>query len=161
MPPNPFFRQAQGYPYLAYLVFKQHAQRLNQLQRHLFGQATHVVVRLDARCSSRRIMTGTLDHIGIECSLCQENNRAPLLFQPGSLLLKDANKLLADDLSLLFRINHIRKPRQEPPACIDYHEWNMQVTTECINHLFALTCTQAAVIDKDTVNLIPYSPIHD
>src|SRR2546425_608247 len=106
-------------------------------------------------------MTGTLDHVGIKCSLCQEHNRPPLLFQPGSFLLKDANKLLADDLTLLFRINHIRKPRQEALARIDYYEWTMQVTTECIDHLLAFTCAQAAGIDKDTGKLIAHSAMHE
>ena len=52
-------------------------------------------------------------------------------------------------------------PRQEALARIDYYEWTMQVTTECIDHLLAFTCAQAAGIDKDTGKLIAHSAMHE
>src|SRR5258708_20495209 len=78
---------------------------------------------LSCRCC---IMAGTLNHIGIKRALGQECNWACLLFQADGLFLKDANKLCADDLTFLLRVDHTGKARQETPAGTRDHPRNVQ-----------------------------------
>src|SRR5205807_9447817 len=96
MAPHPFLRQAESRSYLAYLVFEEQAQRFNQLQGHVFGQATYVMVCLDARGCRRGIVTGALDHVGVEGALCQEGDERVVCFQAASFFLKDADELFTD-----------------------------------------------------------------
>ncbi len=79
MPPDPIFGQAKCQADLAHLVFEEHAQRLDQLEGHVFRQTAHVVVRLDARRGRGGIVAGAFDHVGIERSLRQEGDGADLL----------------------------------------------------------------------------------
>src|SRR5258708_19197500 len=106
-------------------------------------------------------MAGTLDYVGIKRSLCQECDRASLLFQACSLLLEDTNKLLADDLAFLLGVDHTREACQETLVRIDHDEWNMQVTAEGSDDLLAFTGPQAAGIDKDAGKLITYGAMHE
>src|SRR5206468_2774363 len=89
MAPYPFFRQAKCHAYLANLVFEEHAQRLNQFERHLCGQPSNVMVCLDARCGRCCIMAGALDDVGVECSLGQEGDRPTLFFQSQGFFFED------------------------------------------------------------------------
>ena len=54
----------------AHLVLEEHAQRLDQLEVHVLGQAADVVVRLDLRGGAVRLPR--LDHVGVERALHQE-----------------------------------------------------------------------------------------
>ncbi len=153
MPPHPLFRQFERQADLAHLVFEQHAQRLNQLQAHLLRQTAYIVVRLDARCCRRCIVTGALDHVGIERPLRQEANRTALLIQPCRFFLEDANKLLADDLALPLGIDYPCQPRQEALSRVHNHQWDMQRTAERLHNLLSLACSQAPRIHKDTGKL--------
>src|SRR5260370_35924716 len=100
---------------------------------------------LSCRCC---IMAGTVNHIGIERALGQECNWACLLFQADSLFLKDANKLCADDLTFLLRVDYTGKACQETLAGIDDNQRNVQGTAELIDDRVSLTRTQAAGIDQ-------------
>ena len=81
-------------PELAHLVLEQVAQRLDQLQRHVLGQATDVVVALDDR--RRAVAAAALDDVGVQRALHQELGVA----EPAGVLLEDAHEQLADDLAL-------------------------------------------------------------
>src|SRR5438552_1278583 len=112
------------------------------------------MVCLDARRCRCGIMAGALDDIGIERSLGQEADRATLFRQPQSFFLEDTDKLFADDLTLLLRVDDTGKTSQETLARVDYDERDMQVTTEGIDDLFSLASSQAACIDEDTGELV-------
>ena len=47
MPSDQFVLDAQSTAYAAYLILEQRAQRLHDLQVHLFRKSAHIVVRLD------------------------------------------------------------------------------------------------------------------
>ena len=71
MPPDDLFGQAQLQAQPADFVFEQVAQRLDQLEAQILGQAADVVVQLDR--GGRAIGRGAaFDHVGIERALGQE-----------------------------------------------------------------------------------------
>src|SRR5438067_119563 len=154
MAPHPFFGQAESRSYLAYLVFEENAQWFNQLQGHVFGQATYVMVCLDARGCGRGIVAGALDHVGVEGALRQEGDGSALFFQAASLFLKDADELFTDDPAFLLRVDDIGKPGQEPLTRIDHDKRDMQVNAEGIDDLISFARAQAAGIDEDTGQLV-------
>ena len=87
-------RQAQLTASLTDLVLEQVTQRLDDfLKVNIVGQTADVVVALD--CGRFAAQAG-LDHVGVNRALCQKIHSTDLF----SLILKDANELLADDLAL-------------------------------------------------------------
>src|SRR5260370_15077714 len=62
-----FVRQSQFAPDAANFVFEKLAQRLDQFERQVFGEATHVVVRFD-RCTVATHLN-PFDAVGIESAL--------------------------------------------------------------------------------------------
>src|SRR5579884_3465522 len=107
MAPDPVFRQAERLADLTHLVFKEHAQRLNQLEDHFLRQATYIMMRLDARSCPGCIMAGALYNVGIEGSLGEKRDRAVLLLKLLGLFFKNTNKFLADNMAFFFRVYHI------------------------------------------------------
>ena len=71
MSPDHLLRQAQFQPELAHFVLEQVAERLDQLEAELLGQAADVVVHLDRRRRAVRA-AAAFDHVGIERALGQE-----------------------------------------------------------------------------------------
>src|SRR3990172_5120055 len=127
------FRQAEGETYLAHFVLEQIAQRLDELEGHLFWQAADVVVRLDGVGSggdgvagSRRLCTDVglgcdgagLDHIRIRRTLRDEVDASELI----RLLLERANERLADDAALLFGVGDGGEPVQEAVSSVGMDE---------------------------------------
>src|SRR5579884_1361400 len=99
-------------------------------------------------------MAGTLDYVGIKRSLSEECNGPPLFIQVDCLFLKGANKLFADELAFLLRVNHVFEASQETLPGIDDHQGDMQVAAKSIDDLLSFACTQAAGIYKDAGQLI-------
>ena len=91
-------RQAELLADGAHLVLEQQAQRLDQLEAHLLGQAADVVVALDLG----RLARAALDHVaGTACPARGSSWRRRELAR---LLLEAADELLADDLALALRV---------------------------------------------------------
>ena len=93
-------------PTCAHLVLEQVAQRLDQLEVHVLGQAAHVVVALDVGGGLR----AGLDHVGVQRAL-HEEPRARVLARD---LLEHADELLADRLALGLGVGDARELREEP-----------------------------------------------
>src|SRR6266700_2761895 len=110
----------------------------------------------DASRRSGGIMAGTLDHIGVERSLCQKRNWTASCLQPPGFLLKSSHKLFPDELTFLLRIDHTSQAYQETLTCINNDQRNMQMLFECLYYLLAFTCTQQARIHKNTGKLFTY-----
>ena len=96
-------------PRLADLVLEQVAQRLDQLEAQVLGQAAHVVVQLDG---GRRPVgrAAAFDHVGIERALGQE----PGVVDPRRLVGKALDERVADPPPLFLRIGHAGQRGQEP-----------------------------------------------
>ena len=110
MPPDDSRRQAQLGTHGPHLVLEERAQRLDELELQVFGQAADVVVTLDVG----RTLTATgLDDVGIERALHQELDLAGLTDHLASSRLEGPNELSADDLALLLRIGHASERGEE------------------------------------------------
>src|SRR5439155_14856966 len=99
-----FFRQAQLLANPANLVLKEVPQRLDQGERHLLRQSTHVMVRFNRR---RRPLYGNrLDYVRIEGSLHQVPDLAVRLtrLELLSFFGKDSDELPADTFALFLRV---------------------------------------------------------
>ena len=90
-----FLGQSQFLAQFADFILEQAAQRFDQLELHLFRQATHVMVTLDERgrvAGDRH----RLDNIRIKRSLCE---KLGLAYLAGGLL-EDIDKGVPNDFSL-------------------------------------------------------------
>ncbi len=96
------------------LVLEQRAERLDEFERHVLGQAADVVVRLDVR---RAGTAAGLDDVGVERALDEELDLARVGVRRRGIgagfeheglgrRLERADELAADDLALLLRVAH-------------------------------------------------------
>src|ERR1700719_450686 len=143
MPMHHLLRKPQLQPQLSYFVLEQFAQRLQQLELHVFRQAAHVVVRFDdmrlSRLGARR-----LNDVRIDRAL-----REPLdVFEFRRLFIEHFDKTPADDFSLLLRIRFAGQRRQEALFGIDANDLHAHVLCERGHHLIAFTQTQQSMIDE-------------
>src|SRR6185312_9853197 len=139
--------------HLADLVFEQLAQRLEQLQTHLGGEAADVVVALDDR--GRPFDRHRFNDVGVERSLHQE-----VRLERRRRLFEDFNEDLADDLSLLFRIgNALQRPQELGPGI-----HGQQVQTELIAHrplhFYEFIFAQQSVVDEHAGQAIADGPVY-
>ena len=104
------------------LVLEQVAQRLDQLEAQVGGQAADVVVGLDL-LGGLRLRGRALDDVGIERALGQEVDGADL----ERLLLEDPDELVADDLALLLGVLDAGQPGQEALARVDHDQVHPEV----------------------------------
>ena len=86
--------------YTAHLVLEKQSERLDDLQIHFFGQASHVMVRLDR---GRRTVDGRrLDHVGIDRPLSEPAHVGQLL----RLGVEYLDEVPPDDLAFALGIGH-------------------------------------------------------
>ena len=116
LPHDHFPGQPQLQTHFPNLILEEVAQRLNQLQLHVFGKAAHVMMSLDS--GRVPVVRGfTFDDIRIQGSLGQKLGVAQLRGD----FLKNADEFLADGLALGFRVGDSFQPGQEPLGGIDVH----------------------------------------
>ncbi len=139
--PDDLLGQAQFLADGSDLVLEQVAQRLDELEFHVVGQAAHVVVGLD-RCGGSG---AGLDDIGIERALDEKrgitNRRRRLLEHP--------DEGLPDDLSLPLRVGDPGELLEKPVGRLDMHEVDIEVRAEGLLHLIRLPGTEQTVVDED------------
>ena len=121
--------RARAHP--ADLVLKQLAQRLYELEVHLFGEAPDVVVRLDDR--RRTFHRHGLDNVRVESALDQVIDPAEL----ARLFLKYLYELVAYDLALAFGVSDARESRQETLAGGYPHDVEVHLAVR-LQHLLEL-----------------------
>ena len=88
-------RQAELDADAPHLVLEQLAQRLDQLQLHVLGQAADVVVALDDMRLAG-LAAGGFDHVRIDRALREEVD----VLELGGLLVEHLDEQPADDLAL-------------------------------------------------------------
>ena len=117
MPIHHLARQAELDAELAHFVLEQLAQRLEQLQVHLLGQAADVVVALDdVRLAGLR--AGRLDHVRIDRALREPANARQLR----RFLFEHFDEQPADDLALALRIGLALQRVEEARFGIDAND---------------------------------------
>src|SRR5439155_19643344 len=141
MPPQYVLWDPELSPDVTDLVLDEAPQRLDDLERHDFGQTADVVVRLDPR-ARLRLARARLDHVGVDRPLHQQAYVA----HAARLLLEAADELLADDRPLLLGIAHSFEAAKKALRRIDVHE--TQTRTERGDDLFGLVRAQQPGIDE-------------
>src|SRR5689334_13394807 len=104
-------------------------------------------------------MAGALDYIGIKRALHQKIDRG-VRGKFRGLRLKNADKLLANNLTLLFRIADIRQTIEEALTGINGSQGNTEMIGKRLNHLLTLACAHTAVVHENTGQLIANSPVY-
>ena len=137
--------QAELAPDRAHLVLEEEAQRLDQLELHIGGQAADVVVRLDLVGHAGILRRGALDHVGVEGPLRQELERP----RPGGVRLEDADEGVADPPSLLLGVADPGEFFEELPGGVGVDERHPEVAPEDLLHRLRLALAQEAVVDED------------
>ena len=126
--PDDIVGQAQVFADHADLVLEEVAQRLDQLEAELGGQAADVVVQLDVGGLAGRPVAG-LDHVRVERALGEE----PGVRDLAGLGLEHLDELVADDLALLLRVGHAGQGREEwldqSTTCRSIWKWSRKVET--------------------------------
>mgnify|MGYP000520507625 CR=1 FL=1 len=131
------------------LVLEEFAQRLDQLQTHLLGQAAHIVVRLDRDRGTAR-EAHRLDHVWIERALREEGGAAHV----GRMFLEHVDEEPADGLALHFRVRDTLERAEEEIGLVGMDQRHVVMVAEHLDHLLGLAEAQQAVVDEDAGQLI-------
>ena len=142
-------RQTELDAELAHFVLEQLAQRLQQLEVHLLGQAADVVVALD-HMRLARARAGRFDHVGIDRALRQPANP----FELAGLFLEHLDEQAADDLALAFGVALALQRAEEALFRIDTNHPHTHVPGERLHHLVAFVLPQQTVIDEHARELL-------
>ena len=150
--------QALGQPELgadgADLVLEQRAQRLDELELEVVGQAADVVVGLDRR---RAGAAAGLDDVGVQRALHEEARVADLR----RLLLEDADELGADDLALALGLGDAAQLVEEARLGVDGDERDLEGVAEGRDDLLALVLAHQPVVDEDARELVADRAVHE
>ena len=136
---------AQG----ADLVLEQFAQRFDQLQPHLLGQAADIVVALDGDRGPAG-ERDRLDHVGIERALGQELGAADL----GRVLLEHVDEQPADGLALDLGIGDAGQRVEEQVGFVGMDQRDVVVVAEHRHDLVRLALAKQSVVDEDAGQLV-------
>ena len=153
--PHHLLGQAQLLADAADLVLEQRAQRLDELEVHLLGQAADVVVRLDLRRDAR--LAARLDHVRVERPL-DEERRPP---EPSRLLLEHPDELLPHAAPLLLGVGDALEPGQEPLLGVDVDERARGSACESLDDLRGLVLAQEPMVDEDAGELVADSLVDE
>ena len=131
------------------LVLEQLAQRLDQLELHVLGQAADVVVALDD-VGLAGLAAGGLDHVRVDGALGEEIDA----LDPGGFLVEHVNKQATDDLALGLGVGDARECVQKPRLGIHADHPHAEVAREHLHHLVAFVEAQQAVVDEHAGELV-------
>src|SRR3989442_11262260 len=106
-------------------------------------------MRLD-RMRLLRLGAGRFNHVRVYRSLREPAGAGDFL----RLRLEDVDELAADDLALLFRVDHARKRTQKRFARVNAVDLDAEMPRERIHDLIRLAESQQARIDEDAGELV-------
>ena len=148
--------QAQGNAQFAHFVLEEVAQRLQQFQAQLFGQAADIVVALDDD-GLLALGAARLDDVGVDGALGQEGGALVTGAAGLELLgfgLEDVDEQAADDLAFLLGVGDAGQGVQEELAGVDAHDLGVQLAGEHVHDHVAFVQPQKAMIDEDAGELV-------
>src|SRR5699024_7711180 len=122
-----FFGQAELATKLAHFIFEEFAQRLDEFEMHIFGQAPDVVVRFDSDFFAADFHA--FYDIWVERTLGQEAR----VGDAAGNVFENADKLFADDLPLAFGLFHAFQFGQESFGRVDDAQVHVKMLTD---HVF-------------------------
>ena len=147
---NQMLRHTELTTHTAHLILKQPLQGFTELQMHLLGQSTHIMVTLDHL--TRDIQR--LDTVGINRALCQPFGIGNLL----GLSIENLHEITTNNFALLLRISHTLKVTKELLTGIhtDYIESQHLIV---VHHLTELILTEHTVIHEDACQVTAYRTV--
>ena len=155
-------RQAELFADQPDLVLEQGAQRLDQLELEVVGQAADVVVGLDV--GGARSPAG-LHHVGVERALHQERDLHPgrggVAEHVGLGGLEDPDELAADHLALLLGVAHPDQRVEEALLGVDHVQVDAGGGDEVALDLLGLALAQQAVVDEDAGEPVADRALYD
>ena len=146
------------------LVLEQRAQRLDQLELEVVGQAADVVVGLDVR--GARSPAG-LDDVGVERALHEEGDLVAVVAGTASPEdlglggLEDPDELAADDLALLLRVGDPGERLEELLLGVDDLELDAGRGHEVALDLLGLALAHQPVVDVHAGQPVADRALHD
>ncbi len=148
-------RQAEFGTHRPDLVLEKLAKRLHQLEAHVVGQPSDIVMGLDRdRLALHR---DALDHIGIQRPLYQKIDIPDL----ARLLFEDSNKEVTDDLAFLFGVCDAHQGVEKTLRGIHADELDTERVPEQPLDLGPLVLPHHAVIDEDAGQLVANRAMHE
>ena len=163
VPPDDLGRQAELLADQADLVLEQRAQRLDQLELEVVGQAADVVVGLDVGGAGA---AAGLDDVGVERALHEE---ADLLAAASARVaddlglggLEDPDELAADDLALLLGVADPGERVEEALLGVDDVQVDAGGGHEVALDLLGLALAQQPVVDEDAGEPVADRALHE
>ena len=155
--------QAQGHAEFAHFVLEQIAQRLQQFQAQLFGQAADVVVAFDDD-GFFAFGAAAFDHVGVNRALGQEGGAfacGVAGFEFFGFGLENIDEELADDFSLLLGVAHAFEGIEKELAGIDAHHFGVELAREHVHDHVAFVQAQQAVIDEHAGELVANGAVNE
>ncbi len=151
MPPHNILRQSQIFADMADLIFKQIAQRLNQLKSQLCRQPPDIVMQFYI-CRRTAIFRTRLDNIRIKGTLGKELG----IWNLRRLRLKSLDKLRADYLALLLRVRYTGQCPQKLLGPINNSQIYMKMVPESRHDIFAFIFSKQTIVNKNTDESFTY-----
>ena len=151
-----FGRQAESHAQFAHFVLEEVAQRFEQFEAELFGQAADVVVALDGDGLLAFAAPG-FDHVRVNGALCEKGGALVATvasLQLGSFGLEDLDEFAADDLALVLGVAHAGELAQKLLAGIDMNDVGVQLAGEHLDNHLAFILAQQAMVDENAGELI-------
>ena len=152
--PDDLLGQAELLADPADLVLEQVAERLDELEVHVFGEAADVVVRLDG---GRLGAAAGLDDVGVERALDQEVGVGDAALG----ILEDADEQLADGLALRLGLGDAGQLLEEPVGGPHVDELDAEVALERLDDLVALVLAHEAGVDEHAGELVADGLVHE
>ena len=146
-----------------HLVLEQGAQRLDQLELQVVGQAADVVVGLDVGGAGA---AAGLDDVGVERALHQEGDLVAVAAAHGVGQhlglrgLEDPDELAADDLALLLRVGDTDEGVEELLLRVDHLQVDAGGGHEVALDLLGLALAHQPVVDVDAGEPVADRPLH-
>ena len=137
------------------LVLEQRAQRLDELELEVVGQAADVVVGLDRR---RAGAAAGLDHVGVQRALDEEAARRRACAASSS-----KTRMNSAPIALRLASGSVTpgEPREEAVLGVDGDERHLEVVAEGGDDLLALVLAHQAVVDEHARELVADRAVHE
>jgi hypothetical protein len=143
----------------ANLVLEELTKGLDNLELHVGGETSNVVVGLDGGGGS--LEGKRLNHVGVKSSLEKEVDVSTgLLHDTVGLTLEDLNEEVSNDLTLLLRLLNTLEAGQELSAGVNNGKVDSEVLGQGLVDGLTLVETHDTVVDEDSVETVSNGPLH-
>ena len=118
------------------LILEEKLYGLNELERHIFGQAAYVMVGFNG------LFAVAFENVGVDSTLSKEGDAFKLV----GFFVEYLDKFAADYLTLCFGIGNTRKKIEEAICCVNVYKVSIKLVAEHFDNLFGFALTHKAVV---------------